>query len=102
RVIAHDLAEIAFDPPQGDYKARLDIEPPPDAIEQQSIFGELGAGAIHALRRDDLFEILAERHRALGLLAVELDHVRQVLRVAQRDLDRRRPHALSRSVAAHP
>ena len=58
------------------------------------------ACAVHALRRDDLVEIFAERHRALGLLAVELDDVRQVLRIAQRDLDRRGSNALCRGVAA--
>ena len=102
RVIAHDLAEIALDPPEGHDKPRLDIEPPPDAVEQRSIFSQLGAGAIHALGRDDLFEILTERHRSFRLLAVEFDYVRQVLRVAQRDLYRRRPQALRRGVAADP
>ena len=45
RVIAHDFAEIALDTPQGDDKARLDIEPPPDPVEQHSIFGQLVRGA---------------------------------------------------------
>ena len=98
-VIAGDLAEIAFHPPQSDDKARLDIVAPPDRVEQAPIVVELAARILDALRAHRLLQILGEGQHLLGLVTVELDDMRQVLGIAQRQIDRRRANALRRRLA---
>ncbi len=57
---------------------------------------------VEPLLGDDLVEIFGEGHLVLGLLAVELDDVRQILNIPESDIDRRRPDAMRDRVAPHP
>ncbi len=83
-VIAGDRAEIAFETPQSNDKAGLDIIAPPDRVEQRPVVEQLTARILDALRAYRLLQILGKGQHLLGLVAVELDDMRQIFGVAQR------------------
>jgi len=102
RIGAHGPPEIALDPPQRDDEARLDAKALPDLLQKPPIVGEVAPRIVNPLLRHDLVEIFGKGHLVLGLLAVELDDMRQVLDGSESDIDRRRPDALQSGIAPYP
>jgi hypothetical protein len=72
-----------------------------DPLQQVRVFLQGVAAVGFALRGHRRGDELGKGLGALGLMAVELDDVRQVFDVAKDEIDRARPHAVRDRVAPH-
>ena len=102
RKITGKPAEVALEPPQRHNDAGLDIVAPRNRIEQNPILSQLTPCILLTLRGHHLGDVLGERHRPLGLLAVELDDAGKELRIAKRGIDGRRADAVANGGEPHP
>src|SRR5204863_423955 len=102
RIAALGFAETAFDPPQRDDEARLDIEALLYPLQQGRVLGQVAPGILDTLLGHDLVHELGEGQLVIGLMPVELDDARQELYVAESEIDRTRPDALRDRIAPQP
>ena len=70
---AGDAAEVGLDAPQGDDEARRHADGALHLIEEFTVLGSFGAGAVNTELRDHALEVLLKGNSEFGLRPVELN-----------------------------